>query len=209
MYEKTLVERDGYRAVLELDEGPDVPHDDGAVPCFTAFYDRGWEVGTEQNFGSFPERSDDVLKTWDEFRERFGRDEFKADEAFSRYYRIFHGVEYVRVTDHNGYSQGSEFKLFQLAPVKWCEEMGLTGDKLRENDAAHPDMVPELVSYAIGDAWVIVVQEHKVYANVNDPEDTHEEWDTVGACGGYYGDSDSEYFVEAAEELMNEYMPDA
>lgn len=204
MYEEILVERDGFRAVLELDQSPHVPYDEGAVPCFTAYYGRGYSVGTELNFEKFPERAIDLLNIWEELEDRQIGD---ADDLFARYMRIFHGVEYVKVSHHTGYSRGDVFMLFQIASKEWCEEMGLTGDKLRETDAEHPNMVPELVSYTIGDNWVIVVQEHKVYANVKDADDTYEEWDTVGACGGYYGDSDSAYFKEAAEELMTEYMP--
>lgn len=202
-----LVERDGYRAVLTLDETPHEPEDCGAVPQFTAYYNHGWNVGCEQNASDLPDTPANLLKAWEELDDRLGRNG-NADEVFARYCRIVYGVDYVRITDHRGYSQGDEIKLFEVAGVAWLD--GIGWDKSKEEFAEMHESYkekPELVSYVFGDVWGIVIEKANRYVNTEDPEDVLETWDEVESCWGFYGESDTPYFREEAERMLTEQIP--
>lgn len=203
MTTELLIERVGYRAMLVLDDAPRLPEYAGAIPQFTVYHGHGrWQVGCEMNEGELPDNAVALLDAWVNFHHKYSRDVVRANEMFARYCRIVYGVEYVRVRDYSGYVQGSGFKLFELAPVAWCESMGVTVEQLDKET----DDVPELVSYAIGDCWDIVIEKTNRYVNVNDPEDFIETWDEVSRCGGFYGESDTPYFKEAAEEMLSEQI---
>lgn len=201
---ENLIERNGYRAVLTLDETPHAPEDCGAVPQFTAYYNHGWNVGCEQNADDLPDEAQNLLKAWEEFNDRFDN----GDEVFARYCRIVYGVDYVRVTDHHGYSQGDEIKLFEVAGVAWLDGIGWEKSKTEfaEMHESYKDR-PELVSYVFGDVWGIVIEKANRYANVEDPEDVLETWDEVEACWGFYGESDTPYFLEEAESMLKSHLP--
>lgn len=204
MNDKVLAERDGYRAVLMHEDSPSEPMNDGAVPQFTASYEHGrWSVGCEQNTEQLHASAQSLLDVWFNFRIRFARDEERASEVFARYCRAVFGAEYVRITDYHGYGQGSEFKLFEIAPFGWCEKMGVDVEQLVKEETEY---VPELVSYAIGDVWWIKVEKLTKYVNVLDPEDTIESWVMVDNCSGYYGEDDTAYFVEEAERMITEQI---
>lgn len=199
-----LTERDGYRAVLTLDETPHEPEDCGAVPQFTAYYNHGWNVGCEQNADDLPDTAQNLLKAWEELDDRFDN----GDEVFARYCRIVYGADYVRITEHHGYSQGDEIKLFEVAGVGWLDGIGWTKSKAEfaEMHEIYTDR-PELVSYVFGDVWGIVIEKANRYVNTEDPEDVLETWDEVDACWGFYGESDTPYFLEEAERMITEQLP--
>ena len=203
-YTVDLIERNGYRAVLTLDESPQEPEDCGAVPQFTAYYNHGWNVGCEQNASDLPDTAFVLLKVWEEMDDRFDN----GDEVFARWCRIVYGVDYVRVTDHHGYSQGSEFKLFEVAGVAWLDGIGWTKSKAEfaEMHESYKE-APELVSYVNGDVWGIVIEKANRYVNTEDPEDVLETWDEVDACWGFYGESDTPYFLEEAESMLKSHLP--
>lgn len=204
-YTVDLIERNGYRAVLTLDESPQEPEDCGAVPQFTVYYGHGrWTVGCEQNASDLPDTAKNLLQAWEEFNDRFDN----GDEVFARWCRIVYGVDYVRVTDHHGYSQGSEFKLFEVAGVAWLDGIGWTKSKA-EFAEMHESYkgAPELVSYVNGDVWGIVIEKANRYVNTEDPEDVLETWDEVDACWGFYGESDTPYFLEEAERMITDQLP--
>lgn len=201
---KVLAEQGEYRAVLVLDESAPEPQDDGAVPQFTAYSHYGWRVGCGQNTDSLPDTTEKLLKAWDELSDRF---DGQGDEMFARYCRIVYGAEYVRVTDHHGYSQGDEIKLFEIAGKGWMESMGIKTSK-EEFATAHEAYTdrPELVSYVYGDVWGIVVEKNIRYVNPDDPEDFVSIWNTISSCWGYYGESDTPYFLEEAESMLEEAL---
>ncbi len=203
---ENLIERNGYRAVLTLDETPHPPEDCGAVPQFTAYYQHGWKVGCEQNASDLPDEAQKLLNAWDELTSRHGSD--KGDELFARWCHIVYGVDYVRITDHHGYSQGDEIKLFEIAGVAWLDGIGWEKSKAEfaEMHESYKER-PELVSYVFGDVWGIVVEKVTRYVNEDDPDDVVESWVEVESCWGYYGESDTPYFLEEAESMLSAQLP--
>lgn len=204
-----LTERDGYRAVLTLDETPTEPENCGAVPQFTVYYDHGrWTVGCQQNAGELPDNAHNLLQAWVSLRYRHDNTDADTDALFERYCRIVYGVDYVRITDHHGYSQGDEIKLFEVAGVAWLDGIGWDKSKAEfaEMHESYTDR-PELVSYVFGDVWGIVIQKATRYVNVEDPEDVRETWNDVESCWGFYGESDTPYFKEEAERMLTEQVP--
>lgn len=210
--EEVLATEGKYRAVLELDEFPTMPENEGAVPSFLIWGggSSGFVLGGVMNGEHLPATAESLFEKFEVLR--WNRPAgMSVEEAFERYLRIFHGAAYAKVRNVHGYSQSDWGYEVEVATPEWLKRMGwedaAEAIPVFEKESEEPS---ELLSWALGDCYVIEVQKQTTFVELDDDgnwvEGTESDaWTHVETYGGYYGPSWTVYFRESAIELLGEH----
>ena len=194
---EVLETRGDYRVTLTNDEWADGPDGDGQGstysmstrrPSLFALVHKG---AGPTGFGpGSPFHLAEVMRNaWDRFQDI---------DTLERYLRMFHGVvgfdsfdtqdeKYVNVVTREdltewGFSSLEDYR----ARADW-------------DDPSHGNLT-EWRAYAEGDVWSYAVERREHWTS--DTGKTHDTWETVDSCGGFYG---RQYAEEAALEALGAY----
>jgi hypothetical protein len=173
--------RGRYRVVLRVDEHAEAPYDEGSSPILRVEYtSRGWRAELVDKTGGYaPEHIDAIVAA----ASRFGGD----TDLFERYLRMFHGTRDIVWYQSR---EGASYVTFDTPD--WRAHLGIA------DDAADVVSLEEWRAYVEGDVYGWVVEERATWHR-DGSDDTHETWEHVESCWGFYG---REYAEEAAREAF-------
>lgn len=216
-YSEIVDERDGFRAVIVIDQTPEEPYNDGMSPILRLeTFGRPEQVG-----GTSHVVPDEIIYAASELDR----------ETFARYLRIFHGATDVQFW-HGDRMSAHWYVSFDTAA--WRAEMGLTDEFIAARKAEDPRFSPvdmtEWISYVNGEVYGVVIErrvdrpltiddlidarqawgivspafDDVVDAATDAVRNSDEtEWDEVHAVWGYYGD---EYATSTAREELQSHV---
>jgi hypothetical protein len=189
----TIWETETWRLVVEPDEYPEQPYDDGSVPIISAerdwYGDGGFKSIRQLKDITSYRLPDDIVPALSYFSRCYGRD--RGLELWGRYLHIYHDVPGIGVMERDGTAY------LAIAPRHWRDAMGLTDEHL----ARYPDVAEGFVSfgdwaaYLDGDVYVACLQELVTWTSSRG--ETFDRWETTDAIGGFYGHA---YACEGALE---------
>ena len=192
-------ERDGYRVRLELDDSPEQPYDDGAVPILT--------VERYRQVEAFNPQAEEYVHAVTEILDRHDWD------TLERFVKIFYGA----VKMQRWYSSGMEGHYVAFDTAAWREKVGAP-ETLKDED-----YLSETRAWAEGDVYGYIVEKNlhytKTYAEDPSYNEEGDEWVEVQetgyvfnkahngydaikmgvSCWGFYG---REYAEQAAREAL-------
>jgi hypothetical protein len=187
-----------YRVRLELDEGADMPYDDGSVPLWRIDYKHYSWRAEQVEMTSF-DASDVALG---EAVARFGG---PTEPLVERWLTAFHGATVVE-TWHSG-----DAWYLAADTATWREAMGITPELIRE-EAERGSLMAEYQAWVQGSVYGYVVERKAVqYTVVTETSGEvigtrrEETWVEVddGSVWGLYG---YEWATQAAEEALTEHV---
>jgi hypothetical protein len=198
-----------YRVRVELDDGADMPYDDGSVPLWRVEY-RGIGWRAEQVEMTSFDASDVALG---DAVAKFGGPAYgltrygaPTEPLVERWLKAFHGSTVVE-TWHSG-----DAWYLAADTARWREAMGVTPEQIRE-EAQRGSLMAEYQAWVQGQVYGYVVERKAVeYTVVTDPNSgavigtrREETWVEVedGSVWGLYG---YEWATRAAEEALAEHL---
>jgi len=194
MSEREVIKtRDGWRAVIVLDEDAEPPYDEGSTPILAWSYREGLHARqvTEITPYRVPPTIVAALLRW-----------HNDTDLFERYLRMFHGTTSVewRSTDH------MDFVTFDSAA--WREWTGHTAEMLewfavQGGTLRTVSTMVEWLAWCDGDTWGFVIEEQVTWQRTDAPEVTMTTWEPVDSCWGFYG---RDWVEQAAREELDSYM---
>lgn len=125
-----------------------------------------------------------------------------AGDAFIRWMRLYHGIDVVETTIHNGYRDTSN-ALAWIEPSEWVR-VGF--DDVTAPRGSHPPdeetikiEIGEHNNWADGDCWGYIVQKRVTWTTDDDDFDDRDQWeDTDDSCWGFIGRDYAEEEAKAA-----------
>jgi hypothetical protein len=193
MSEREVIKtRDGWRAVIVLDEDAEPPYDEGSTPILAWSYREGLHARqvTEITPYRVPPTIVAALLRW-----------HNDTDLFERYLRMFHGTTSVewRSTDH------MDFVTFDSAD--WRESVDQTAETAAwlAAQGATPrttSTMAEFLAWCEGDVWGFVIEEEVTWQRTDGRDITMMTWEPVDSCWGYYGE---EYARQTALEVLDSY----
>jgi hypothetical protein len=188
-----------FRVRVELDDGADMPYDDGSVPLWRVEY-RGIGWRAEQVEMTSFDASDVALG---DAVEKFGG---TTEPLVERWLKAFHGTTVVE-TWHSG-----DAWYLAADTATWREAMGVTPEQIRK-EAERGSLMAEYQAWVQGQVYGYVVERKAVtYTVVTDAADgkvigtrREETWVEVdeGSLWGLYG---YERATRAAEEALADHI---
>jgi hypothetical protein len=209
-YTDVVETRGEYRAVIEIDDYPSEPENEGGCPIlriddFDRITSTGYGSGSAKNDGLKGNDAESALSRCLSVAGNVS----DGVAMFDRWLRIWHGG--AATGYHLGYSREYGYVAYTTRAMAYW--WGQTDETL----AAHPEyLVPELSewqAYCEGDVYLATVQ-RKVKRNTTTTtldgqyldETSEDDWlDVEGPIGGYYGEK---YAREAALEMLDAYPGD-
>lgn len=170
------------RVILVMDESPEAPYDDGGSPILRVSSDCWGRFRAEQITDVTSYRlPDDIAAACEHYGPQGG-------DRFARYLRIWHGVTVIDSYGINN-TRAVDDNFLTFDPTDWRDQVGA---------AAGSISLDEWRAYCEGDVWTWARQELTTWTAPDGR--TRETWETVDACGGYYG---QQWATEAALEEVS------
>jgi hypothetical protein len=178
-----IKEQAGYRVRLELDDTPEQPEDDGAVPVLQL------QLYGYYRAYAFNSQAEPYLQAFLQFVDRVR----KPVDVFERYARIFLGAVKVQ-----GYNIGhvSQYGYLAFDTAAWRNDMQVSAEQLQAED-----YLEEIRAWAEGSVYGWIVEKQRPWTKTYADGETEQgsSWEQVESCWGYYG---REYAEQAALEAL-------
>jgi hypothetical protein len=181
-YLDIVKENDNFRVRLEIDQSPEKPYDEGAVPILS----REHRWGT---FDAVNDQAEEYVSLINALYDRFDED------VIERFIRIFLGAYSVM------WDSSSNCRYLAFDTTAWREKVGLTEEWLNSTDNDRSKLaegsLQEIMAWAEGEVYGYIVEKKfstvtryidpVTHFEVNETED--EEWIEVedGSVWGHYG----------------------
>jgi hypothetical protein len=164
---------DSYRVRLELDDTPEQPYDDGAVPVLQLDFQPYGSLAVK----AFNSQAEPYLEAFLRIMAAApsGR---AAVERFERYARVFLGT--VKVQQYNiGHFDKYAYLAFDTAA--WAADMQVSAEQLQAED-----YLSEIRAWAEGDCWGWIVEKQRHWTKTYSDGETEQgsSWEQVESCWG-------------------------